>query len=260
MQNHKIKAMNDCLKNLEKIEFVITNACTGRCRHCSEGDHRSSGERIDPSAAADAVKKIATHYAIKTVMTFGGEPLLYPDAVYAVHSAAREMGVPKRQIITNGYFSKDISRICETAKMISECGANDILLSVDSFHQETIPLDIVEIFAAELLKRKVPLRLQPAWLVSREDDNHFNNETRKILESFSGTGIPTGDGNIIFPEGNALKYLGEYFTGQSPENPYTEDPNDVKCVSFSPDGTVLGGNIYTKDILDILRDYKPLNF
>ena len=49
--------MNPYLKNLKKIEFVITNACTGRCKHCSEGDHTACGERIDPETAASAVQK-----------------------------------------------------------------------------------------------------------------------------------------------------------------------------------------------------------
>ena len=65
--------MNQYLKNLNKIEFVVTYACTGRCKHCSEGEHTSCGERIDPQIAADAVRKIAAEYDIKTVMTFGGE-------------------------------------------------------------------------------------------------------------------------------------------------------------------------------------------
>ena len=36
--------MNQYLKNLNKIEFIVTYACTGRCKHCSEGDHASCGE------------------------------------------------------------------------------------------------------------------------------------------------------------------------------------------------------------------------
>ena len=47
--------MNKYLKNLEKIEFVVTYACTGRCKHCSEGDHKSCGVHMDPAVAADAV-------------------------------------------------------------------------------------------------------------------------------------------------------------------------------------------------------------
>ena len=80
--------MNPYLKNLSKIEFVVTNACTGRCKHCSEGNHTACGERIDPTVAAEAVKKIASAYNIQTVMTFGGEPLLYTDAVYVIFRAS----------------------------------------------------------------------------------------------------------------------------------------------------------------------------
>ena len=108
--------MNQYLKNLSKIEFVVTYACTGRCKHCSEGEHTSCGERINPGIAADAVRKIVAEYDIKTVMTFGGEPLLYTDAVYAIMTTAKELNIPKRQVITNGYFSKNAYRIREVAE------------------------------------------------------------------------------------------------------------------------------------------------
>ena len=248
---------NKHLKNLNKIEFVITNACTGRCKHCSEGDHSACGESIDPILAAEAVKKIVAAYPIQTVMTFGGEPLLYPDAVYAIMEAAKERNVPKRQVITNGYFSRDVMKIREVAERLSACGVNDLLLSVDAFHQETIPLDVVKQFAVEALRCGIPMRLSPAWLVSVTDDNSYNLETRKILSAFADMGIPVGDGNVIFPEGNALKYLAEYFTDVLPENPYVEDPRDVRCVSFSPNGDVLGGSVYERDMMEIIKDYTP---
>ena len=66
-----------------------------------------------------------------------------------------------------------------------------------------------------------------------------------------------GEGNIIFPEGNALRNLSEYFTDELPENPYEEDPHDVRCVSFEPNGNVLGGNMYERDIMEIIKDYAP---
>ena len=249
--------MNQYFKNLNKIEFVVTYACTGRCKHCSEGDHTNCGEHIDPQIAADAVRKIAAEYDIKTVMTFGGEPLLYPDAVYAIMTAAIELNIPKRQIITNGYFSKNADKIREVAEGLAACGVNDLLLSVDAFHQETIPSDGVKQFASEAKACGIPIRLQPAWLRSAVDDNPYNRKTREILDSFADMEIPVGEGNIIFPEGNALKYLAEYFTDELPENPYVEDPRDVRCVSFEPNGNVLGGNVYKKDIMEIIKDYAP---
>ena len=248
---------NIYLKNLNKIEFVITYACTGRCKHCSEGDHSSCGEHIDAKIAADSVRRVASVYDIKTVMTFGGEPLLYADTVYDIMTVAKELEIPRRQIITNGYFSKNIDKIREVAERLSSCGVNDLLLSVDAFHQETIPLDVVKAFAFEVKKQGLPIRLQPAWLVSATDDNPYNRKTRELLDSFDDMGLPVGEGNVIFPEGNALKYLSEYFKGDIPENPYVEDPSDVRCLSFSPDGEVLGGNVYHQDILEIISDYAP---
>ena len=250
--------MNQYLKNLNKIEFVVTDACTGCCKHCSQGEHAKKGERIDPEVAADAVELITKEYDIKTVMTFGGEPLLCPETVVSIINAAKKMNVPKRQVITNGFFSKNPDQIKKVAEQLFECGVNDLLLSVDAFHQETIPLDTVRAFAVEIKKIGVPIRLQPAWLKSVTDDNPYNRKTREILSSFADLDIPESDGNVIFPEGNAIKYLSEYFSEETPENPYVDDPYDVRCASFSPNGDVLDGNVYQKGIMEIIRDYKTL--
>lgn len=168
--------MNKYLKNLNRIEFVVTMACTGKCKHCSQGEHKST-EKIDKVLAADAVRRIAQEYAIKSVMTFGGEPLLSYETVCEIHKAAREMDIPKRQLITNGYFSKNPERIKHVAKEIIESGVNEILLSVDAFHQETIPLEYVKAFINAVNVPDVKLRVHPAWLVSADDYNPYNNTT-----------------------------------------------------------------------------------
>jgi len=116
---------------------------------------------------------------------------------------------------------------------------------------------VVKIFASEAKACGIPIRLQPAWLVSATDENPYNRKTREILNSFADMNITANEGNIIFPEGNALKYLAEYFTDKLPDNPYVEDPHDVRCVSFDPNGNVLGGNVYEQDIMEILEKYNP---
>ena len=249
--------MNLYLKNLNKIEFAVTNACTGSCKHCSAGGGSKNTECIDVAVCVDAVKKISKEYSIRTVMAFGGEGLLYPSVVCEIMKCAKEEGIPHRQLITNGYFSRDVEVIKDVARCVAECGVNDLLLSVDACHQESIPLDVVRCFAAELKKHGVPVRLSPAYLVSRTHENPYNKKTHEILESFSDLDIPVGDGNIVFCEGNAKKYLTEYFADTTPKNPYVEDRYDVKCISFSQNGDVLDANVYEKDIMDIIRDYKP---
>lgn len=253
--------MNQYLKNLNRIEFLITLACTGRCKHCSEGDHLNNSEFIDGNIAAENVMKVCEMYNIESIMTFGGEPLLDLDAVCQIHTAAKANMIPQRQLITNGFFSKNLVSIQNTAKKLAESGVNDILLSVDAFHQETIPLATVKIFAKEILNNRIPLRTHPAWLISNQADNPYNRKTLDILNKFSQIGIASSDGNIIFPSGNALKYLSEYFdTWQQPHNPYCDNPEDIHALCVSPNGDVLGGNIYQTDILEIINNYTPKLF
>ena len=250
--------MNAYLKNLNRIEFVVTMACTGKCRHCQEGDHIGRTGHIDGDIAAEAVRKVCGKYPIRSLMTFGGEPLLYPDVVCKIHKTAAELGIPKRQVITNGFFSKKTERIEEVARALADSGVNDLLLSADAFHQETIPLEPVKFFAGCTTGSGIPVRLSPAWLVSREDDNPYNIRTREILREFEALQIPVGPGNVIFPSGNALKYLAEYFDENADRStPYDEDPENIRSLSFAENGDVLNGNVYEKDILDILEAYRP---
>lgn len=258
MNERNVRMLNQYVKNLNRIEFVVTMACTGQCKHCSEGDHKNCKGHIDAELAVKAIREVCENYKINSLMTFGGEPLIYPEIVCEIHKTAAEMGITKRQLITNGFFSSKEQRIAEVASSLEESGVTELLLSVDAFHQETIPLEPVKYFAQCLAKSKIYTKLSPAWLVSAEDDNPYNVKTREILREFEPFNMVIGAGNVIFPSGNALKYLSEYFDeGTESSSPYEEDPDDIKSISFSPDGEVLNGNIHEQGILDILKAYRP---
>lgn len=249
--------MNEYLKNLNRLEFVVTTACTGRCKHCSQGDHKST-EHIETKLAADVVREVAGEYKIESVMTFGGEPLLYPETVCGIHKTAKEMCIPRRQLITNGYFSKDFNQIKLTADNLIECGVNEFLLSVDAFHQETIPLEYVKAFAENVRKNGTEILVHPAWLVSKEDENAYNIRTKALLQEFSLIGIEASEGNVIFPAGNALKFFREYFDlSKIEKNPYQEDQRNIKAICIGADGKVLDGNINYEKITNILSNYAP---
>lgn len=251
--------MNEYVKNLNRIEFVVTMACTGKCKHCSEGEHTNCSGHMETDVAVVAIQEVCKNYKIKSLMTFGGEPLLYPEVVCAIHRTAKEMGIPQRVIITNGFFSNDANRIKEVVKNLEESGVCTILLSVDAFHQETIPLEPVKSFAEAVTKSKIKIKLSPAWLVSEEDNNPYNVKTREIIKELDYLNIPVGSGNVIFPSGNALKYLKEYFNENIEySNPYDENPRDIRTIGFLPNGDVLNGNVYQKGILEILNEYQPI--
>jgi hypothetical protein len=84
-----------------------------------------------------------------------------------------------------------------------------------------------------------------------------DEQNKKDVERFAALEIPVGEGNVVFPEGNAARYLAAYFTDSRPRNPYEEDPWDVRCLSVSSNGDLLDGNLYRQDVLDILTQYAP---
>ena len=238
------------LSKLDRVEFVMTLACTGRCRHCSVGVHNSA-EHIEYAKLAGMLTRIKKEHPIESVMCFGGEPLLHPDEACAIFEEAKQAGIPRRQLITNGFFTHDEDKIAAMADRLNQ-SATEILLSVDAFHQETIPLDPVQAFSNSVKHFK----LHPAWLVSREDSNPWNMRTREVLAQFPG--VPVSKGNVVFPRGNALKYLREYFPEELPQrSPYDHEPGDrVTCIGICPNGDVQAGetigNAYRDDILDML--------
>ena len=250
--------MNEYVKNLNRIEFLVTLACTGHCKHCSEGDHAGFTEHLDGTCAAKAVDEICRVYKIDSLMVFGGEPLLYPEDVCKIFKASKKAGIRRRDLITNGYFSKDEKRIQEVAEQLAANGLNRLLLSVDAFHQETISVEPVMAFAKCIQNAGINIELSPAWLVSQDDNNPYNVKTREILKLFTDVGFGLGTGNVIWPEGNTRIYLKDYFDlSKEYVNPYKDDPKDLRSVSIEADGNVLQGNIYHNSIIEILEDYRP---
>ncbi|MCL1883679.1 MAG: GNAT family N-acetyltransferase [Defluviitaleaceae bacterium] len=256
--------------NLNRIEFVITNACSGKCKHCSWGVLPDKGRGIDADLAVSVVKQLAERFEITSLMTFGGEPLLFADTVCKIHAAARDVGIDGRSIITNGFFSKDESEIDDVAKNICASGANCIMLSVDAFHQEFVPIDFVLKFAEALLKHEIPqLEIHPAWVVNEEHENAYNVETKRLLKIFTDKGIAVSDGNNISLFGNAQKYLSEFYlpmdkvdlSAPCGSEPYSSRPDSIDCISINPNGDVIAcekiGNIHNTNILDIIDNYDP---
>ncbi len=249
--------MSGIFAKLNRIEFVVTNSCSGKCRHCSEGGRLTGNARLSGELCARVVREMCENYKIESLMTFGGEPLLCPETVLAIHRTAREMGIPRRDLITNGFFSRDCDRIREVALGLAEAGVTKILLSVDAFHQEFIPTEPVKIFASEALRAGLTIKTHPAWLGGCEAENPWNHRTHELLDEFAELGLSPSDGNTVFPEGNAKIHLAEYFPeGVTHENPYADDPRDIRCFSVDADGSVLGGSIYESSPHEILAAYE----
>ena len=258
--------------NIDRLEFVLTDRCTGRCGHCSVGERvlHPRGTHVPQEAAVRAVRELADMYPVQSVMTFGGEPLLYPDVTCAIHRAAADCGVPRRQIITNGFFTRDEARIREVACSLADAGVNDLLLSVDAFHQRTILLETVRAFALAVKDAGIEkARFSPAWVVNETFDCPENARTREILARLADTGLPVHEGNDIFLAGNAKENLRHYYPPANLNTadccgsmPYTEPLTAQRSLSIEPNGDVtvcafVIGNVCRESMADIIARYDP---
>jgi len=138
--------MSDYL-NVHRIEFVVTNRCNSHCLHChvEEEQRRASPAAIDRDLAAEIVRRVTRAYNPTSLMTFGGEPLLYPDVVCAIHATATACGIPHRSIITNAGTPRSTAKARDLASRLAESGVTAITVSVDAFHQEHIPVEVVNL-------------------------------------------------------------------------------------------------------------------
>ena len=258
--------------DVNRLEFVITNYCTGSCKHCSIGEFDNK-ESIKPDIAVKIINDLVKNYTIDSIMTFGGEPLLHSDTVCKIHETAYKNNIQNRDIITNGYFTKNHDTIDDVVKNICKSNVKRVLLSVDAFHQESIPIEPVIHFAKSIIDKGFKgLKTHPAWLVNKEHKNKFNEITKEILMTFEQFGIESSNGNNIIPAGNAAKYLSEYFHKPDIDSlfvpcgtlPYTGNINELDTIFVAPNGDVMNcyfsiGNVYKKNILDIIEEYDPYN-
>jgi MoaA/NifB/PqqE/SkfB family radical SAM enzyme len=259
--------------DINRIEFIVTYRCSGQCKHCSLGDKLNYADGfncISARRAAAIVEEISQIFSVASVMTFGGEPMLYADTVYTIHETAERYGIGTRQLITNGHFTNVDEQRKQAAKSLKQAGVNNLLLSVDAFHQETIPIEGVYAFARYAKASGVPnIRLQPAWVVDEHNDNPFNKKTKEILRRFEDLDIAVAKGNNIFMAGNAVTHLAQYYDKPTLDMadscgsmPYTEPLTGITSLSIVPNGNVMIcgfviGNIYRQSMEEIVSQYDP---
>uniref|UniRef100_UPI004055FC58 radical SAM protein n=1 Tax=Acetatifactor sp. TaxID=1872090 RepID=UPI004055FC58 len=123
--------------NLNRIEFSVTYNCTGRCIHCSVADKLHSEkeyQHVRENAAVETIKWLANHFPITSVMTFGGEPLLYPEIVGAVHTGVQKVRLQPAWVVNkeheNPYNQRTKEILADFADLnLSVASGNDIFLA-----------------------------------------------------------------------------------------------------------------------------------
>lgn len=261
---------------LNRVEFLVTKRCNGKCKHCSVPINSNPYEYsyADMEVVKKTIVSIMNKYKINSMMVYGGEPLLYIDKIVDIFDISFRENVQSRDLITSGFISCSATSqyINEVVRKLKKCGVKQILLSVDAFHQEFIPLEMVELFIQSCVNASLlEIILHPAWLIAKNNENEYNKMTIHILNYLSKKYmLKISSGNIIIPSGVNKKYIGYYYnykkldiSNKCGEIPYTNPLDHVTSIRILPDGSVnicrgiTIGNIFENDIMEIINEYNP---
>ncbi len=132
--------------------LVVTRRCNLSCGYCNEYDRTSPPVRREVlERRLEKLRELRTWMVCLT----GGEPTLHPDLV-AIVRRMTELGVRRRQIITNGY------RLVEPlVDGLNEAGLTDLQISVDGVRPNATTLKVLDPLRGklELLARRARFRV-----------------------------------------------------------------------------------------------------
>lgn len=225
--------------NIQRLEFVLTEKCTSRCIHC-QGEHSPEREGVmkveDGLNYLDETTSVAK---LESFMIFGGESMLYPERTIKLFQKAKELGIPEIELITNGFWGKDVDRERSLATQLRDSGVNEVLISVDAFHSPYIHLDYARNAASACLTAGIRrVRWNVAILESENAPNQFDKQTRKIMEMLAPLGLKKNV-NKVWPQGRARRTLAEFFPKQPLEGKCPEAETALvnpTCITMDPRG------------------------
>jgi len=214
-------------KIINFLTFLISYKCTNECKHCAiPGSPNQDAISMKLEDVRRYLEDVTSNYIVDEVGFFGGEPLLHLNLLVSLIEEVKRFDIPKIGLPTNGYWGKNDSTAKECALKLKKAGLNTIGFSVDTFHQEFIPLDVVK----RAMKAAYEVGIEQIYSITQNlgpenINNPFNEQNKKITEEISKEfEFCQVINSELQVRGRAVRQLSEYFS-------MTTIPSD-KCLIF----------------------------
>lgn len=259
---------------ITSVDFLITFRCNANCKHCGYRAGPSNHGYMKVDDAKKWLSTLASAHPLQSITIHGGEPLLFfPNyCLERILRYATELNIPKRGIITNGFWATDKETARRKLTKLKSCGLTNITFSVDGFHQEHIPIETVRICIEEAVALGfTKVGILSHYLISPKAENIYNKLTNQALakiEDIDGIQIARYKTSLY---GRAAETLAEFMEKDSklPSGPCRlsywlgSEIQNPKAIEIDFDGHVTLcpgiciGNLKTQPLTDVLRDYVP---
>ena len=121
--------------------LVVNYACNAACRHClyACSPKRNSGYMSEDSC--ERICLLLQERGIDTIHIGGGEPFLDFKSLLGVIRTVRRAGLNIEYLETNGFWASDEKRAVYYLGELKQAGAETLLISIDPFHVEYVPVE-----------------------------------------------------------------------------------------------------------------------
>ena len=169
---------------VKNVDFLLTFKCPAKCKHCS---YKAGPEREGQMKLADAenyLEELTDTHPLQSICAHGGEPFLHLELLKGIMKMAKELGIPRTWVITNGYWAKTKTIAKKKLAELRNGGLSCITFSVDAFHQEYVSLETVKngIEAAKSVGFE-KVCVDSYFLMCPGSGNSYDVATRASLES-----------------------------------------------------------------------------
>jgi len=231
---------------LTGVDLLLTFRCPSQCKHCV---YKAGPQR-------------AGHMNYENIF----------DTLLFAISTAKQLDIPKRGIITNGYWASTESIAQNTLRKLQQAGLTQITFSVDSFHQEFIPFEDVRrgVEAASQMSFD-HIWVDSQFLELETPSNEYDIRTQKLLDALTEIpGIEISTYQVDF-EGRAADTLSHlvlthsdaptgkcqlpYWLGKTLREPKTIEIDYEGNVTLCPGICI--GNAKTTPLHHLLGEYEP---
>lgn len=203
----------------EVLTLFLTYRCTVECEHCSFSCSPREEECLSPDVAMSLIEEAA--FARRLTIS-GGEPFTEMEALERIIAFSGSLSrFEEISVITNGSWASSPWAAAEIMGRFKNYGLSTLALSVDPFHQKSVPLKVAVNAAKAAIRAGLRLTVNTTSTHEQFESGDLPEETvflahelgeeelapvlvREYVHAFRGkrTGIPFIQGEVL-PAGRA---------------------------------------------------------
>ncbi len=122
---------------------IITNYnCTAECAHCMFASSPECKKEYISPKMSESLASLLKKASARSVHIGGGEPFMNFDALINLVDALNRHDIPVDYIETNAFWCRDLEFAERRLDILRDHGVSSVMVSVDPFHIEYVPLEL----------------------------------------------------------------------------------------------------------------------